>query len=85
MYLHIGSDINVKKEDVIGIFELDGKITPDITKEFLKFSQKKGIIESAGEDLPKSFIITENGKKEEKVYFSHIAVSSLLKRSEKSM
>lgn len=85
MYLHIGSDINVKKEDVIGIFELDGKITPDITKEFLKFSQKKGIIESAGEDLPKSFIITENGKKEEKVYFSHIAVSSLLKRSEKPM
>lgn len=85
MYLHIGSDINLKKEDVIGIFELDGKITPDITKEFLKFSQKKGIIKSAGEDLPKSFILTENEKKEENVYFSHIAVSSLLKRSEKPM
>lgn len=83
MYLHIGSDINVRKEDIIGIFELDGKITPKATKEFLKKAQNSRIIESAGYDLPKSFIIVINEIKEEKVYFSHIAVSSLLKRSER--
>ena len=79
MYLHIGSDINVRKEDIIGIFELDGKITPEITKEFLKTAQNEGKLESAGYDLPKSFIIvkSENG---EKIYFSHIAVASLIKR-----
>lgn len=84
MYLHIGSDINVRKEDIVGIFELDGKITPEITKEFLKNAQEKGLLESAGYDLPKSFIIVkdEKSKNGEKIYFSHIAVASLVKRSD---
>lgn len=81
MYLYLGSDIIVKKKDIVGIFELDGKITPEITKEFLRYSEKKGITESAGFDLPKSFVIVKNENKE-KVYFSHIAVSSLLKKLE---
>ena len=81
MYLHIGSDINVKKEDLIGIFELDGKITPEVTKEFLKYAQEKKILESTGYDLPKSFIIVKN-EKGEKIYFSHISVASLIKRCE---
>lgn len=76
MYLHIGNDIIVKKEDIVGIFELDGKMTTELTKDFLKKIQKEGKLESAGDDLPKSFVITS----ENKVYFSHISVSSLMKR-----
>ena len=81
MYLHLGSDIIVKKSDIVGIFELDGKITPDTTKKFLKKAQEDGNIESAGYDLPKSYIIVK-GEKGEKVYLSHISVASLLKRCE---
>lgn len=76
MYLHIGNNIIIKKEDIVGIFELDGKMTTKLTKDFLNNLQKEGNLESAGEDLPKSFIITS----EKKVYFSHISVSSLMKR-----
>lgn len=76
MYLHIGNNIIIKKEDIVGIFELDGKMTTKLTKDFLNNLQKEGKLESAGEDLPKSFIITS----EKKVYFSHISVSSLMKR-----
>lgn len=79
MYLHLGNDKIVKKSEIVGIFELDGKITTDQTKEFLKVAQEKNILESAGEDLPKSFVIT-NGKNGDRVYFSHISVSSLMKR-----
>ena len=76
MYLHIGNNIIIKKEDIVGIFELDGKMTTKLTKDFLNNLQKEGKLESDGEDLPKSFIITS----EKKVYFSHISVSSLMKR-----
>lgn len=84
MFLHIGSDINVKKEDIIGIFELDGKITPEITKEFLKEAQKNNSIESAGTDLPKSFVVIKDVKSKSgmKIYLSHISVASLIKRCE---
>ena len=79
MYLHIGNEIIVKKSDIVGIFELDGKITTELTKSFLNCAQKNEKIVSAGYDLPKSFIIT-NGEDGEKVFFSHISVSSLMKR-----
>ena len=81
MYLHIGNDIIIKKTDVVGIFELDGKITTDCTKEFLKRVQNEGVLTSAGYDLPKSYVIVKEGERE-KVYLSHISVSSLLKRSD---
>ncbi len=81
MYLHLGADVIVRKSDIVGIFELDGKITPPLTAAYLKKAEKEGKAESVGFDLPKSFVIvrTKNG---EKVYFSPIAVSSLLKRCE---
>jgi len=79
MYLHLGNDIIIKKSEIVGIFELDGKITTGETKNFLRRSQNEGKLESAGYDLPKSFVITKN-EKGEKVYFSHISVASLIKR-----
>ena len=79
MYLHIGNNIILKKSEIIGIFELDGKITTKETRDYLLKAQKENKLESAGFDLPKSFVVT-NGENGEKIYFSHISVSSLLKR-----
>ena len=79
MFLHIGNDIMIKKSDIVGIFELDGKLTTKETKDFLNRAQEKRELESAGYDLPKSFIIVKD-EEGEKVYLSHISVSSLLKR-----
>ena len=79
MYLHIGNEIIIKKSDIVGIFELDGKITTEQTKNYLNEAQKKNALKSAGYDLPKSFIIVD-GEEGETVYLSHISVSSLLKR-----
>ena len=79
MYLHIGNNIVIKKSEIVGIFELDGKITTEGTKKYLNTMQKNGKLEVAGYDLPKSYIITD-GEEGEKVYLSHISVSSLLKR-----
>lgn len=79
MYLHIGDDIIIKKSEIVGIFELDGKITTDETKKYLNAAQKEGRLVSATADLPKSFVICKSGGRET-VYLSHISVSSLTKR-----
>ncbi len=79
MYLHLGSDVIIKKSDIVGIFELDGNVTAAGIKEYLKAAEKRGDLVSAGFDLPKSFVIVKSGDKET-VYLSHISVSSLLKR-----
>lgn len=79
MFIHIGSGKSVKKSDVIGIFDIDGKVTPEITAEFLKSASKKGIVYSAGEDLPKSFVLVGNKNKNE-VILSHISSTKLAER-----
>ncbi len=79
MYLHLGSDVIIKKADIVGIFELDGNVTSTGVKEYLKTAEKSGCLVSAGYDLPKSFVIVKNGEMET-VYLSHISVSSLVKR-----
>ncbi|MBR6917427.1 MAG: DUF370 domain-containing protein [Clostridia bacterium] len=79
MYLHIGNNVIIKKSDIVGIFELDGKITTEETKKYLLSAQNAGRLVSAGDDLPKSFIIAKEDDGET-VYLSHISISSLIKR-----
>ncbi|MDD6094536.1 MAG: DUF370 domain-containing protein [Clostridia bacterium] len=81
MFLHAGENVTVKKKDIVGIFDIDNTVTPAITKDFLRKAQRDGRISSAGSDLPKSFIITSDGKKQ-KVIFSHISAKTLTSRAE---
>ena len=65
MFLYLGGDVSVKKTDIIGIFDIDNVNTQKTTKEFLRAAEKSGRILLAGDDLPKSFLLTgEKGKKE---------------------
>ncbi len=82
MFIHIGADITVRDADVIGIFDLDGAITPTDTQNFLKRCESIGATSSAGDDLPRSFVLLES-KKSEKVIFSHISSGRLSKRVNK--
>lgn len=84
MYVHIGAGKILSDKDIIGIFDLDGKRFSDITGSFLKNAEKNGKVESAGEDLPRSFVLCEDGK----VIFTHIssnAVFSRIMNSEKNL
>ena len=57
MYLHVGNDKLIKKKNIIGIFDLDTATVSPVTREFLKKSQHDGSVESAIDELPKSFIL----------------------------
>lgn len=87
MFLHIGRDMVVRFEDIIGIFDIETASTSKITREYLAAAPKKEII-SVTEELPKSFIVCgglkakNNDKNTTRVYVSQISSSTLKKRLE---
>lgn len=80
MYLHLGNDVVVDMNTVIGIFDMDNTTVSPQTRNFLAKAQKDGIVIDVAEDLPKSFIITESGGKT-CVYISSLASRTLYGRT----
>jgi hypothetical protein len=82
MFLHLGKNESVLKEEIIGIFDIDLTTVSGPTKGFLAELQDKKRIVNLCDDLPKSFVLVEN-KLCESVYITQNSVSSLKKRVEK--
>lgn len=80
MFIHLGKDIAIPVKKIIAILDLDTTTTSKITKEFLRTAQEEAFIKNISEDIPKSFIITEENKKS-KIYLSHISSVTLQKRA----
>jgi len=58
MLIHIGAGYLVREKDIVGYFDIDGKVDSAITNDFLKKAEKNGQCDTAGEDLPRSFVLT---------------------------
>ena len=78
MFLHAGNNKNLRLKEIIGIFDMDTATVSLDTKAFLKKADRMGQTEALFEEVPKSFLLTEDGK----VYFSQISTQSLLGRLE---
>lgn len=83
MYLHLGNDALVKKSDIIGVFDMDNTTISKQGRKFLTLAEQKNQVYYTTDDLPKSYIVTNNHKKN-KVYISSISSSTLLKRANSS-
>lgn len=81
MYLHAGAGVILREKDIVGIFDLDGKVTTPDTADFLRRAEQDGITELAGDDLPKCFVLTASARGE-KVIFSHISAKVLAARGD---
>ena len=85
MFIHIGNSKNIRECDIIGIFDTDNAtLSSDITKNYLREAEKNGWIESAGDDIPKSFVLYRhrtNGEPDGfRICFSELSTSALLQR-----
>lgn len=80
MYLHLGQERMIRERDIVGIFDLDNTTVSKRTREYLAKADKAGRVTAVSDDLPKSFIVTANGR-EEKIYLSQLAPATLKKRS----
>ncbi len=76
MYLHIGNGKAVRKKSVIGIFDMDKTTLSRVTKKFLSDSEKNGNVCSVSNDIPKSFILTDD-----KIYISQISAQAITSRA----
>ena len=79
MYIHIGKDLVMKEEDIIGIFNLDyiGN-----TKEYRNFKsnlEEQKLLKIITPNLGKTFILTEC-KGKTKAYITNIGASTIGKR-----
>lgn len=79
MFLHVGNNKNIREKDIIGIFDMDNATVSMITRKFLSESQKKNIIESANDEIPKSFVLYREGESVS-ICFSQLSSSSLYGR-----
>ena len=80
MYLHVGKDVILKTEDIIGIFDLDTATVGKSTRNYLAKREKQGEVINVTSELPKSFIVCEKDNKRQ-VYISQISTATLEKRS----
>ena len=82
MYLHIGNGKSIKKEKIIGIFDLDTSTVSKITKKFISENTKKGRVEYLDYDLPRSFILVEEKKGNYNLKLSRISAQGLKQRND---
>ena len=80
--LHLGSNISVPTEDIIGIFDLDNASTARSTREFLRAAEEEGMVVSAGSELPKSFVVCCPRGSWQRIYLSPLAAATLHGRLE---
>ena len=84
MYLHIGNGKNVRKRDIIGIFDLDTSTISKITKKYIGENEKEGNLEYLDSDLPRSFLLVEEDGMY-KIKLSRISSSGLVMRYENAI
>ena len=87
MYLHIGNGKNIRNKNIIGIFDTDNATVSEITRKLLRDYEQDGRVISAGNEIPKSFVLyfeeRLNGTVEPKICFSQLSSASLSGRNEK--
>lgn len=74
MFVYLGNDTTVKKDDVIGIFDIEECSVSRITADFLNASQKQGRVVSVSDEMPKAFVVCTD-----KTYITNVSNSTINK------
>lgn len=82
MYLHLGNNISVPTDDIIGIFDLDNASTARDTRRFLRAAEEEGMVTAVSGDLPKSLVVCCPRGSWQRAYISPLAPATLLGRLE---
>ena len=81
MYLHVGNQKNIRQKDIIGIFDMDRITISRITRKYLSDAQKKDLVISAKDEIPKSFVLYRDPKDgKNKICFSQLSTAALVGR-----
>ena len=82
MYLHIGNHYYVRKQDILGIFDMDNATYSHRNRETLNRAEKEGKVINAAEfEIPNSFLLCRDGS-ETKIYLSMVTAQTLVRRAQ---
>ncbi len=79
MYLSIGGGFVVRREDIVAVFDMDNATYSRISRDTLSMAEKRGEVINAAEDIPRTFIVCEEGGGK-KIYLSGLSGSALKRR-----
>mgnify|MGYP007085122343 CR=1 FL=1 len=81
MYLHLGQNLMVRDQDIIGIFDLDNTTWSFRTRRFLERAEREGRVTALGDDLPRSFVLAEGRDGKPTVYLTPLSPAALYARA----
>ena len=81
MYLHLGQDVVVRTEEIIGIFDMDNATVSRASKRYLAMAEKAGRVVNITGELPKTFVVCGEREGKITVYISQISSATLRKRT----
>ena len=79
-YLHLGKGCVARTDEIVGIFDLDVTSQSHLTRKYLAACEKAGEVESASEDLPRSFVVAVGPDGTQTVYLSQYSAGTLMGR-----
>ena len=85
MYLHLGQNVMVRDQDVIGIFDLDNTTWSFRTRRFLERAEREGRVFSLGDDLPRSFVVADGREGAPQVYLTPLSPAALAARGARDL
>lgn len=77
MYIHAGNNRMIRTKSIIGVFDMDTATMAGATRDFLRAAEREGRLVNIREDIPKSFVLTED----KCVYVSQISPAALAGRA----
>ncbi len=81
MYLHIGNHFMVRKETILGIFDLDNSSWSRWTRQLLDQAEREGrVVNAALDEIPNAFLLCEE-QGTTTVYLSMLTVQTLQRRA----
>ena len=84
IFLHLGENVTVSSEQIIGLFDLDNTTVSKKTRDFLSAAEKNGEVVYINSELPKCFVVCKDKKDKNKktVYITQLSLQALSKRLE---
>lgn len=79
MFLHLGKNESVINKEIVGIFDIETATLSADTRNFMAKLQDQKRVVNLCDDLPKSFVLTDN-ELYESLYITQNSVNSLKKR-----
>ena len=84
MYLHLGQNVMVRNQDVLGIFDLDNTTWSFRTRRFLEREEQEGRVDAVGDDLPRSFILANDREGIPRIYLTPLSPAALSARGSRN-